>query len=94
MSDWESKLRERYEQVEVPAPLRTMDAIDPRVTDISQDFFMRIAASFQLSRLALSSLVRVNVRTLVPPFASSAVHYAETIRASDDFLEELSIEGK
>jgi len=93
MSAWEVELRTRYKQVGVPAPIRTMDAIDARVADATEDFFRQLAGAFQLSQLALSVLMKVDTRMLVPPFSPSAMHSADTLRASDDYLEQLSIEG-
>lgn len=66
MNRWEAELRARYDQVEVPAPLRTMDANDERIAQQSDAFFLRLTRSFILSDLAIRTLVRIDDRMLVP----------------------------
>jgi|GEM_PF-1427349 len=109
MSSWESELRTRYSQVEVPATLRTQDAIDGRVAEVQEAFFADIVDALQISHLAQRAILNINVRMLVPPDTNSLnAHHLHSLedhepqgmslgvsrfRASDDFLTQLDMNG-
>ena len=74
----------RYSEVEVPAPLRTMDAADKHVAETTNNFFDRVQASLSLSYLALSSCVEIDSRMIVRAGQTG----------SDDFIEELWLKDR
>jgi len=74
----------RYNEVEVPETLRTMDGDNKHVAETTNDFFDRVRASLSLSYLALTHLVEVDSRMIVRPWQSG----------SDDFIEELWLKDR
>lgn len=74
----------RFNAVEVPAPIRTMDAIDERVAEAREAFFDRILTALELSHLAIVASLERDTRMLVPPDQS---------RRSEDYIDELRLKG-
>jgi len=78
----------RFEAVEVPTTLRTIDEMgdnsegDTSVRETIRGFFDRTVAAFELSHLAMQSCFEINTAMLIP----STEH-----TYSDDFIETLEI---
>lgn len=79
--------QQSYEAVAIPAPIRSMDAIDERVVAAEEHFLQEVSDSLQLSKLALSTFCSIRHRMLVPLDYQHS--QARSVRASDDILSEL-----
>jgi len=66
-SEWESELIRRYQAVEVPETIRSMDAIDPLVQRAEDEFFKSVTDSLQLTYLARVSFLSIQRYMLVQP---------------------------
>ena len=75
-----------YTAVEVPAPMRSMDAIDEQVAEVSNTFFDEIRDSLDLSYRSLQHLFEIEHKMLVPPYPRGTAP-EHTVRASDDYLK-------
>ena len=75
-----------YTAVEVPAPMRSMDAIDEQVTEVSNTFFDELRDSLDLSYRSLQHLFEIEHKMLVPPLQANAAP-EHIVQASDDYLK-------
>ncbi|MGV9002329.1 MAG: hypothetical protein ACOH18_05245 [Candidatus Saccharimonadaceae bacterium] len=88
----ERDLLKDYSEVVVPKPMHSIDAIDERVSRITDAFFKDIRTSLYLEYRSLGYLFEIDYQMLVPSYPIDTP-YEEMVRATNDYLQTLKRRG-
>lgn len=81
-----------YTAIEVPAPILSMDATDPKVVQTTDAFFGEVIDSLDLSPRTRGEFFEIAWKTLTPMYQDE-VPEGERIRGTDDYIQSFRRKG-